>query len=61
MPMDAMVSPREETLEQGLADLDQSEGEVQVRHINKKKEDDVLRSPVQASIAKVNCVQLHLF
>ena len=52
MTVDSMVSPRVATLEQGLG---------AVQHIKEKKEEEeVLRSPVQASIAKVNCVRVHL-
>ena len=51
MTVDPMVSPRVQTLEQNLGDLD-----IGVVHniTKKKKEDEVLRSPLQASIAKVN-------
>ena len=52
MTVDSMVSPRVPTLEQDLGDLDPGLGGV--HNINrKKKEDEVLRSPLQASIAKV--------
>ena len=53
MTVDPMVSPRVPTLEQDLGDLDQGLGAVHNIN-NKKKEDEVLRSPLQASIAKVN-------
>ena len=59
MPVDSMVCPSVATLEQGLGDLGRGGGVVP--HINKKKEAEVLRSPVQASIAKVNCAILSNF
>ena len=59
MPVDSMVSPSVATLEQGVGDLGRGVGVVP--HINKKKEAEVLRSPVQASIAKVNCAILSNF
>ena len=60
MPVDSMVSPSVATIEQGLGDL--SRGDGVVPHINKKKKEaEVLRSPVQASIAKVNCAILSNF
>ena len=52
MTVDSMVSPRVATLQQGLGAVQQIK--------EKKKEEEVLRSPVQASIAKVNCVRVHL-
>ena len=51
MAEDSMVSPRVPAADQG------GQGVVQV---NKLKEEEVLRSPVQASIAKVNCKSLLL-
>ena len=52
MTVDSMVSPRVATLQQGLG---------AVQQIKEEKEEEVLRSPVQASIAKVNCVRVNLF
>ena len=46
MAVDSMVSPRVPAADQGAV------------QVNKLKEEEVLRSPVQASIAKVNCKSL---
>ena len=54
MTVDSMGSPRVPTLEQDLGDLDPGLGGVHNNITKKKKEDEVLRSPLQASIAKVN-------
>ena len=53
MTVDPMVSPRVPHLDQDLGDLDPGLGAVH-NITKKKKEDEVLRSPLQASIAKVN-------
>ena len=58
MTVDSMGSPRVPTLEQDLGDL--GPGLDGVQNITKKKKgDEVLRSPLQASIAKVK--KLFLF
>ena len=48
MAVDSMVSPRVPAADQRAV------------QVNKLKEEEVLRSPVQASIAKVNCKSLLL-